>query len=116
MGNPVVHFEINTKNPGRLRSFYSEIFGWKMNSMPGPMEYAMVETGAQKGIAGGIGKAQQGEGNVTFYIEVEDLPAYLKKVERAGGKTIVPVTEVPNVVTFALFADPEGHHVGLVKS
>ena len=27
----------------------------------------------------------------------------------------MPVTEIPNMVTFALFADPEGHVVGVVK-
>jgi hypothetical protein len=32
-----------------------------------------------------------------------------------GGKTIQPPTSVPGGVTFALFADPEGHVVGLVK-
>lgn len=33
-----------------------------------------------------------------------------------GGKTVVPVTEIPDMVTFAQFADPEGNVVGLVKS
>jgi predicted enzyme related to lactoylglutathione lyase len=28
----------------------------------------------------------------------------------------VPVTEIPNMVTFAQFADPQGNVVGLVKS
>jgi predicted enzyme related to lactoylglutathione lyase len=28
----------------------------------------------------------------------------------------MPVTEVPNMVTFALFADPEGHVLGVFKS
>jgi predicted enzyme related to lactoylglutathione lyase len=27
----------------------------------------------------------------------------------------MPVTEVPNMVTFALFADPEGHVLGVFK-
>jgi predicted enzyme related to lactoylglutathione lyase len=27
----------------------------------------------------------------------------------------VPVTEIPDMVTFALFADPEGHVVGIYK-
>lgn len=36
------------------------------------------------------------------------------KVEQAGGKTMLPVTELPQV-TIALFADPEGHVVGLAK-
>ena len=31
-----------------------------------------------------------------------------------GGKTIMPVTELPQV-TIALFADPEGHVIGLAK-
>ena len=39
--------------------------------------------------------------------------AYLAKVEKMGGKTIVPRTEVPGQVIFALFADPEGHVIGL---
>src|SRR5574341_770127 len=33
-----------------------------------------------------------------------------------GGKTIVPVTEIPGMVTFAQFADPEGNVVGIVKN
>jgi predicted enzyme related to lactoylglutathione lyase len=37
-------------------------------------------------------------------------------VTSLGGKTIVPPTEIPNVVTFALFSDPDGNMVGLVKS
>jgi predicted enzyme related to lactoylglutathione lyase len=48
--------------------------------------------------------------------EVDDPQTYLDKAEKMGGKTIVPVTEIPNMVTFALFADPEGHMVGVVKS
>ena len=39
-----------------------------------------------------------------------------KEVIDLGGKTVVPETEIPNMVTFALFADPEGNVVGLVKS
>lgn len=49
------------------------------------------------------------------YVQVDDPQAYLDKVESLGGKTVVPVTEIPNMVTFALFTDPEGHMVGLVK-
>src|SRR5258708_32809238 len=67
------------------------------------------------GIVGVIGKTPQGPGNVTFYIGVDDAEAALKQVERLGGKTIQPPIQVPGGVTFALFADPEGHVVGLVK-
>ena len=50
-----------------------------------------------------------------FYIGVDDAEGALKQVEQLGGKTIQPPVQVPGGVTFALFADPEGHVVGLVK-
>ena len=52
---------------------------------------------------------------MVFYIEVDDPQAYLDRIEQAGGKTVVPVTET-EMVTFAQFADPQGNVVGLVKS
>lgn len=112
MGNPVVHFEVIGKDGGKLRHFYSKMFGWNMQVMP-EMDYGMVDNGGQ-GINGGIGQGEQA--HATFYVEVDDPQAQLEKIEAAGGKTIVPVTEVPGVVTFAMFTDPEGNLVGLVKS
>src|ERR1700746_113791 len=72
---------------------------------------------AEKGIGGGIGASQDGgPGQVTFYVEVDDPAAYLARAETLGGKTIVPPSEVPDFgLTFAFFADPEGHVVGLSK-
>ena len=55
-----------------------------------------------------------GNGHVTFYVGTDDPQATLDKAEQLGGKTILPVTELPEV-TIALFADPEGHVVGLAK-
>jgi predicted enzyme related to lactoylglutathione lyase len=53
---------------------------------------------------------------VTFYVEVDDVAAYLEKAQRRGGETIVPPTEIEQFgLTFAFFADPEGHVVGLSK-
>ena len=51
---------------------------------------------------------------MTFYVEVDDPAAYLAKVTELGGTTIVPPTEIQQGgLTFAVFADPEGHVVGL---
>lgn len=118
---PVVWFEITGKDAAKLQSFYGKIFDWKINA-DNPMNYGMVDaavngTAAGTGsIGGGIAPAQPGApGYVTFYVQVNDPDAYLKKIESLGGKTIVPTTEIPNMVTFALFQDPEGNMVGLVK-
>lgn len=115
MGNPVVHFEILGKDAAKLGEFYSELFGWNVNA-DNPMNYGLVDTGVEGAIRGGVGPAQDGPGHVTFYVQVGDPQACLDKAERLGGKTVVPVTEIPNMVTFALLADPEGHVVGVVKA
>ena len=113
--HPVVHFEVLGSDPGALRKFYSEAFGWSAGpSDGGPMEYSMVHFNGGAGIDGGIGKAPQGSGHVTFYVAVDEPQATLELVERLGGRTIQPPVHIPGGVTFALFADPEGHVVGIV--
>lgn len=115
MGNAVVHFEVNGRDAKKLQQFYGEIFGWKIDA-DNPMNYGLVDTQAGgDGINGGLGQSDQGT-LVTFYIAVPDVQAALDRIERMGGRTVVPVTEIPNMVTFAQFADPEGNVVGLVKS
>jgi uncharacterized protein len=52
---------------------------------------------------------------VTFYVEVDDLQAALEKVAANGGSTVAPPMDLPGGLSIALFADPEGHVVGLVK-
>jgi hypothetical protein len=53
---------------------------------------------------------------VSVYIEVDDPDAYLKKIEKAGGKTLMPTTQVTPTTTIALFSDPDGNVVGLLKA
>jgi len=113
MANPVVHFEVLGKNADKLQSFYKDIFNWQFTpAVPG---YAMAKPGT--GINGGIGGDQSaGAGRVTFYVEVNDLDATLRNIEKRGGKTVQPPDAVPNGPTIALFSDPEGHIIGLVKA
>jgi predicted enzyme related to lactoylglutathione lyase len=114
MPNPVVHFEVLGKDAGALQGFYGKVFDWELN--PVMPTYAMVSTGAEGGIAGGVGAPPDGSaGHVTFYVEVDDLAKALEQIESAGGRTIQPPMDVPNGPSIALFADPEGHVVGLVK-
>lgn len=114
--NPVVHFEVLGRDANALRKFYSEAFAWEPGpSDGGPMDYSMVHQKETGGIDGGIGRAPEGPGHVTFYIGVEDAQAVLEKIEKLGGKTVQPPVSIPGGVTFALFSDPEGHVVGLVR-
>ena len=122
MGYPVVHFEINTKAPHELREFYASAFCWKVGLSDGD-GYSMVDTEGVclgtgvPGINGGIGSLEEGEGDfVTFYVQVPDPQATLDEIEALGGTIDLPITAVPGGVTFAIFRDPAGNRVGLVKA
>jgi len=114
MANPVTWFEVVGKDGKKLQDFYSAVFGWKIDAS-NPMQYGMVDNEG-KGIGGGISAGDGNSQQVTFYIEVDDPQSYLNKVESNGGKTVMPVTEVPGMVIFAQFADPEGNVVGITKA
>ncbi len=113
MANPVTHFEVLGSDAGALQRFYGEAFGWQMQDVMGG-SYYMANPG--QGPNGGVGAAPEGGGgHVTFYVEVDDPAAALAKISELGGSTVQPPMEIPDGPTIALFADPEGHVVGLVK-
>ena len=114
MGQPVVHWELWSKNPDELAKFYADIFDWDVKSVP-ELAYQMVDTRAGEGINGGIVRPQDGPwpGNMTFYIDVDDLDAFRAKIEAAGGKTLVPRMPIPNLGAIALFEDPDARVFGL---
>ena len=121
MGNPVIHWELMSKEPEKVSAFYAKIFGWKVQHHP-EINYRIVETGAQgemKGINGGIVKPDKPgpwPGNMLFYILVDDLAKYRKQVVAAGGKIQVEEQKVPGMGKFSLFTDPEGRMMGLWKA
>lgn len=115
MGAPVVHWEVRARDVGKLKEFYCTLFGWTVNES-NPVNYGLVDTGVKIGINGGIAASEEHvPPGPTFYVLVEDLQAYLSKVESLGGRVLMPVTEIPNMVTMATFADPEGNVIGMVK-
>ena len=116
MGQPVMHFELWSKTPKKTSDFYAKVFDWRIE--PTPANYHMVDTQSDMGIGGGIMTPPRPEpwpGNMSFYIAVEDLAAYRKRVEAAGGKVLVEDQEVPTRGRFSLFSDPDGRVVGLWK-
>ncbi len=117
MGDPVVHWELMSQDPENVSAFYERIFGWKTRLVP-ELNYRMVDTGGEGGINGGIVKPERDgpwPGNMTLYINVDDLAAYRNKIVVAGGKIHVEEQQVPGMGAFSLFTDPEGRMMGLWK-
>lgn len=114
MPNPVVHFEILGKDGQKTQQYYASLFDWKIDAN-NPMAYGLVSNGGE-GIDGAVAKAEGGPPMVTFYVQVDDPQKYLDKAIAMGGKLVMPVTEIPNMVTMCQFADPDGNVVGIVKA
>ena len=117
MGNPVVHWELMSNDPAGVSAFYAKVFGWKVTNRP-ELNYRLVETGNKMGINGGIFKPEREgpwPGNQIFYVAVDDLAKYNRKIEAAGGKIHVEDQEVPGIGRLSLFTDPEGRMNGLFK-
>jgi uncharacterized protein len=114
MANKVMWYEVLGKDGKKLKSFYGDLFGWTFKDAPG-MDYGMTDPEAT-GIGGGVGAAMPGSAAswTTFYVGVENIGDALAKAKKLGGKELMPVTKLPDV-TIAVFADPEGHPVGLVQ-
>jgi len=119
----VVWFEVVGRDGDKLRRFYGELFGWKLEP-EGPMKYATLSpNGGGKGIPGGIGELAPLAGTgfpsrpwVTVYVHTDDVAASLARAEKLGGRVVLPARKLPDGPEIALFEDPEGQIIGLVRS
>jgi uncharacterized protein len=121
MTGRVVHFEIPYDDQERASSFYRDIFGWKLQSMP-EMSYTMVSTGptsdqgmpAEPGfIGGGMMSREDPISSPVITIEVDDVDGALTQIEQNGGKTVRPKMAVGDMGFAAYFTDCEGNLLGL---
>ena len=117
MVNALNWFEIPTSNLDRAMKFYNTIFGVELTSMETMPGYKMAMFPAEDGVGGAL---LQGEGYVPSTAGVlvylnggENLSEVLDKVEGAGGKILVPKTDIGENGFFAHFLDTEGNKVGL---
>jgi len=107
----VVHFEIPADDVERAKKFYTELFAWKMERTPGPMEYWLISTTSEKGenAVGGIIQRQHPQQTITDYFAVPSIDDYTAKVEKLGGKVAVPKIAVPGMGYFAVCLDTENN-------
>jgi predicted enzyme related to lactoylglutathione lyase len=111
----IIHFEIVGRDGPALQRFYSDLFGWKLNT-DNPGGYGMT-TDDQTGVVVGVGGTQDGSaGHVTGYVTVADVTATQAKATALGGKVIAPKFSPDGSAQLGLVADPEGHVIGLTEA
>lgn len=130
----VVHFEIPSDNLERTKKFYTELFGWKMEKMPGTGQreyWTFYTTSSDKGgrnnsnsadgsgsseqrtVSGGMMERQMPQEPIMIYIGVDSVTEYSNKVERLGGRVIKQKTDVPGYGWFAICTDTENNGFAL---
>jgi hypothetical protein len=123
MDHTVIHFEIPANNVEKLRKFYAGLFGWKIEKMPGPIEYWAIGTvpvdekmtPLRPGVNGGLYKKERPENKPVNYISVESIDKCVEKVKALGGKIVQLKQEVPGVGWIAVAVDPGGNQVAMLQ-
>ena len=115
MAHQVIHTEIRSQDPDATREFFASLFGWKVASEGGFPGYTFIDTGTEDGPAVAISPRQGAEDEVLFFVGVEDVAATLNKAEQLGG-TIVQDTQTVPGTSFGVFADAQGHKVGVAAA
>ena len=109
---PVVHWEIEARDPARQAEFYRQLFNWEIGS-GAIMDITPGLGGPEPGPAGHF--RQSDRSGVNLYVQVKDLQASLKTAEQLGGTVVAPPFDVPGGPTLAIITDPEDNALFLVQ-
>ncbi len=120
--NAISWFEIPTTDINRAQQFYESIFDVQLipMDMPNikmrmfPLEDNMTQVGGALVDSGGFHKPSSTDGPLIYLNGNPDVQNVLDKVEAAGGKIMVPKTEIsPEYGYMGVFIDTEGNRIGL---
>jgi len=117
-------FDIPADDMDRAKKFYQEVFGWKIDPVPGSggnfheaITVPVDENGEPKvigGINGGFfQRGTHGLEGTFFEINVPSVDEYVEKTKSAGGKIVKPKGPILDIAFFALVKDTEGNVIGL---
>jgi len=115
----IAYFQIPADDVGRARKFYQSLLGWKIEPdttlMDKSLQWQNIITGEPKEGTinmGGLYKRQM-PGPIMNFVIVEDIEKILAKVEKLGGKIMMPRNEIKSVGLVAVIQDTEGNVIGL---
>lgn len=117
MANPVMHWQILTKQVKKMEEFYMALFGWKVSG-DNPLGYRQVDTTSKDGINGGFWPISEREGHsmVQLFIRVDDVKAHVKKAEKLGAQIVIPPQTLPEGDEMAVAVDPDGIPFAMFRS
>jgi predicted enzyme related to lactoylglutathione lyase len=118
MANPFVHVELHTKDIAKAKSFYGQLFGWKLEDMPMPGGGAYTLIGVGEGTGGGMMNDVESKAPPHWlaYVGVDDIKAATEKAKKLGATIVQDVLQVGDFGWMSVIRDPTGAHLALWKS
>jgi predicted enzyme related to lactoylglutathione lyase len=120
MRNALNWFEIPVTDMDRAVRFYSAVLGVELMPGPGMGDARMAMFPAEGGVGGALLQAEGWVPSVAgpaVYLNCDgDLDTPLSRVEAAGGKILVPNTDIGENGRFAFILDTEGNRIGFHAS
>ncbi len=120
LDNSINWIEIPVTDFERARKFYSAIYDYEMpETLAGPTRMGFLPYEQKEGRVGGAICQGQGyvpsqQGALPYLNGGKDLLTVLNRVEKAGGKILVPKTFIGDSIGYyAQFIDTEGNRVAL---
>lgn len=122
MQSAISWFEIPSTDLDRATKFYEAIFGVSLIPLDTPnikmrmfpIDDPMSGIGGAVVNSGGFHKPSATDGPLIYLNGNPDVQIVLDKVEKAGGKIMVPKTQIsPEYGFMAVILDTEGNRIGL---
>jgi predicted enzyme related to lactoylglutathione lyase len=114
-----VWFELATKDAKKAQAFYSELFGWKTQSVPmGTYAYDMIcLTDSLDSMIGGYRPKDDARPSYWIsYVSVENVDAAAQTAASNGGRVVEKPYDIPTVGRVARIADAQGAELCVFKS
>ena len=105
------YVELPARDIAAAKRFYTEVFGWNLTDF-GPTYAATLTGDVDLGLHGDMAQATKAPLAV---IDVEDLEAFLAKVQAAGATVVRPIFGFPGGRRFH-FLDPNGNELAVVQN
>lgn len=118
--NPIRWWEIASSDADAVARFFQEALDWELDYDEKTGIYELPAGDASNGLAGGgiftLKKESKLEPHLTLYIEVEDVDAKAKEIEKLGGSIVLEPFDVPGIgVRICLFKEPMGQMLALIQ-
>jgi predicted enzyme related to lactoylglutathione lyase len=110
----ITHIDIPVSDLAAGQEFYSSLFGWQIEEVPGFEGYPMWQA-PNKISGGGLAPREDGFTQPRSYVEVDSIDDTALAAVKAGGRVAMEKQQISPTSWWAVIVDPDGNEIGLYE-